>query len=864
MARRGVCPETGAGIGVVTLVICHHQVAGAVIHEGLGKGERVPAHRDRTVTLHITNLRQIRRADVVGGRAECRFCGIGHPNANIASGSARRSGGTVEADAVDFTGAHTQFGSIIDLLRVCVIVQTIEREVAVGGASGSDGDITANHTPGGEVCGDPCAVTRAAVSAHAYIIGGVLRQTRQQIEVVLGSDCYPVVLVVFGILHLIADRHPHGSLRPSDQRGSTHNLAHGKVVDRRAVGGQVHYDVVHIAVIVSGTRLWSANGNILACAGIIDEEGLRMFVCGGSVHCHGVHQRESGDVIRIVHHTHLKHEGIGGAVRTDIHSEHQGVHRILAHIYTGKYRPLGSVSTRSGVYVETHTVGAGIRVGGAVIDNRITGIAGSWRRVIVVHPAVGQVVCCGGGGSGARNAVEVLRVRQRGQQIAHRGEGQGCRCAVTIAVRTDGGEGHLIVGGGQQVGETVEGVGVDGDGIAGRGCLARRIDRKTPLVLLVTGLPADGGVRGGHTGNRKVDRRCTLRDRFNDNVIHITAVIHSRCRTFHLEGNTVARTCVVVKVHDTLRVCGGIHVESVHRREGTDACPVHHAHNHREGIRCARAVGPLPEGESQRVDGQRDNIYLRKNGILVTVCTGSRVCIETQSRGAAVGIRRAVVVDRIESVTRRGGCACIVIIPAIRDVTLCRAGRVDRRDIFKVHHIRQSINSTTFRMELTHHPLAVRIAAVGPHIYIICGIGIQIGEIQNRGVLNGFRSERARVVHLIGAADHLPFRLIGTGSPDHTRRVGGNGVGYRMRILHKATVGNVINLHVIKIHIVGDPLRTAEGNVMAVAGIADGGGIAELEVVDLLWGKCAHRHKCGNVMRITHHTYLNEIIGGSF
>ena len=115
-----------------------------------------------------------------------------------------------------------------------------------------------------------------------------------------------------------------------------------------------------------------------------------MLVCRAA-HGDRVHQSEGRGVHWIAHHTHFKHEIVGGVHRTGIEVKLQCVHRIQSGIDTGKYGPLRSVCTGGGKHIEPHTVRAGGGGRRTAIDNRITAVAGAGA-FVVVHPTVGQIV----------------------------------------------------------------------------------------------------------------------------------------------------------------------------------------------------------------------------------------------------------------------------------------------------------------------------------------------------------------------------------------------------------------------------------------------------------------------------------------
>ena len=182
VVRGRVCPERHAGVTVITFIVGHHQVAGSVVRERLIQRKGVPSGNKRMHTRNDSNLCQRGGIYVVRVVVKGGLCRVGQPDSDVTrSVVVGRQGGAVEADCRDGAGRDVQFGSVINLLRISIVVQTIERQIAVGYGSSSYSLVSLAQTWGVEgfsVGGTLCAITN---HCNRDLIGCSRSQACQQI-----------------------------------------------------------------------------------------------------------------------------------------------------------------------------------------------------------------------------------------------------------------------------------------------------------------------------------------------------------------------------------------------------------------------------------------------------------------------------------------------------------------------------------------------------------------------------------------------------------------------------------------------------------------------------------------------------------
>ena len=188
-------------------------------------------------------------------------------------------------------------------------------------------------------------------------------------------------------------------------------------------------------------------------------------------------------------------------------------------------------------------------------------------------------------------------------------------------------------------------------------------------------------------------------------------------------------------------------------------------------------------------------------------------------------------------------------------------GRASRSVAFEVLLERHRSNRHTSRTECTDFPNAVlSVAAVSLHIDLIRGVAKEVRERDGGSVIDDLRGFQIGIQDGTGRAiHHNPFRLIAARGPHHFRRSSRDSGSYRMNILYVQTVGNIINLHIIQINVVGH-LRGAEGHILTAAGIATGPHLAAFKVKGTAGrGERAHTNKRVVVIRGRHYTHLDKV-----
>ena len=321
-------------------VVVHHnqQVAGAVILEVVGEGEGGPSVIAR-LAIEVARIDHLEGRGVIRheGRTEVADRDIGQIDGAVGLVSHCRSIAILELDAAD-GGGTVQLGSENQLLGVGVVVEIIDRHVVVGagralvegerGGLGGIGGLAAKAV-GGEVEGvAPGAVAVGhAVAADDDMIGAARGETGDDEALLIGREALGSLGGVFGdnlYLKLLGGAGEALADSPLEDGASGGRCGGLEGEDVGAERCLTQLDVVDVGIPAGGVAQ-GADGHMLAIAGVVGKGGRIFSPLRAVAHVDGAHVREGGDIVGVVHHTHLEDGAVARAAGLGPEEELEGL-----------------------------------------------------------------------------------------------------------------------------------------------------------------------------------------------------------------------------------------------------------------------------------------------------------------------------------------------------------------------------------------------------------------------------------------------------------------------------------------------------------------------------------------------------------